>query len=258
MKTAFREKMFQLWYWYVSNIDKNAEVLFMNYGYANSEFSVNLEPADEPNRYSAQLYHLLGADTGLSGKDIAEIGCGRGGGLSYVVRTFSPATALGIDLNERAVRFCNQHYQHKGLTFRQGDAQNLPFINNASFDVILNVESSHRYPQMELFLNEVYRLLRPGGYFLYTDFRYGYEMPLLKEQLSQSGLKIEKEELITDRVVEALTADDARKRRLIKKLAPRFVHKTALNFAGAINSETYNQFANHQYQYYFYVLRKPS
>jgi len=253
---ALRELMFKGWYWYVNNIDKKAEVLFMNYGYTHSNMPVSLGSNDEPNRYSAQLYHLLGNATELKNKDIAEIGCGRGGGLSYIVRTFSPATAVGVDLDKRAAKFCNKHYKLKGVSFEQGDAQNLAFLKNNSFDVILNVESSHRYKNMDLFLKEVHRLLRPGGHFLFADFRWDWEKPELKQQLANSGLNILKEEMITNHVVNALEADDARKRVLVKKLVPRFVHNAALNFAGTIGSKTYNHFASRKYEYYNYVMQK--
>lgn len=256
MITALREWMFRIWYWYVNTVDKKAEILFMNYGYTHPDMPVALDPKDEPNRYSAQLYHLLGSATDLKNKDIAEIGSGRGGGLSYIVRTHTPATALGIDLDKRAADFCNKQYKMSGLSFAQGDAQDLSFLNDGAFDAVLNVESSHRYPRMDLFLKEVHRVLRPGGHFLYTDFRYDHEMPELKQQLADSGMTIIKEMMITENVVKALEADDARKRELVKKLAPRFIHKIALNFAGAVGSETYNQFATRKYEYYHFVMQK--
>jgi len=256
MTRALREWMFRTWYWFVNNIDKNAEVLFMNYGYSSPDLKVTLGPADEPNRYSVQLYHLLGSAVDLRNRAIAEIGCGRGGGLSYVARTFSPATALGVDLDKNAVGFCVKHYTTAGLSFAQGDAQNLPFLNDNSFDAILNVESSHRYPRMDLFLKEVCRLLRPGGYFLYTDFRYDHEIAGLRQRLVDSGMSVLKEVMITDNVVEALAADDPRRRMLIDKLAPRFIRKVALNFAGTVGSATYTQFATHKYEYYFYLMQK--
>jgi SAM-dependent methyltransferase len=253
---ALRELMFKGWYWYVNTIDKKAEVLFMNYGYTHPNMPVSLGSVDESNRYSAQLYHLLGNATKLKNKDIAEIGCGRGGGLSYIIRTFSPATAIGVDLDNRAVKFCSKHHNHKGMSFAQGDAQNLSFLKDGSFDAILNVESSHRYPSMNLFLKEVHRLLRPGGHFLFTDFRWDWEKPELKQQLADSGLHIVKEEMITNHVVDALKADDQRKRALVKKLVPGFVHNAALNFAGTIGSNTFNHFASRKYEYYNYVMQK--
>jgi ubiquinone/menaquinone biosynthesis C-methylase UbiE len=254
--SAAREWMFRVWYRYVNNLDKKAEILFMNFGYVDPGSQPVLEAEDEPNRFSVQLYHLLGTAADINNKDIAEIGCGRGGGLSYIVRTFKPKTALGIDLDKNAVKFCNKNYHHKGLSFLQGDAQNLSFLPDESFDIILNNESSHRYPHMDLFLKEVHRLLRPGGYFLFSDFRNDHDMDELKQMIESSGLKVLREKDITSNVVKALEADDGRKRLLVKKLTPRIIHKIALNFAGAMGSETYNKFANRRFEYFHYVMQK--
>ena len=238
MVKYLRKLMFRFWYWYVSTIDKKAEVLFLNYGYFNPEVNIKLETDDEPNRYSIQLYHSLAADINIEKKDIAEIGCGRGGGLSYIARTFSPASALGVDINKRAVNFCNKFHKVKGLSFSQGDAQNLSFIRDNSLDIVINVESSHRYPRRDLFLSEVYRILKPGGYFLYTDFCYDCEKDQLRNHIADSKLNIVKEEDITENVIKALELDDERRRNLVKKLVPRFIRKIALNFAGTVGSET--------------------
>lgn len=255
MGFSIREKLFQAWYWYVNKVDKNAEILFMNYGFHHEDEKIDLNASDEGNRYSIQLYDHLASIAELTEKDIIEIGCGRGGGLSHVANVYNPKTAKGVDLDRRAIDFCNKHYTHKALSFYQGDAQKLNFDNDTA-DAILNVESSHRYPDMMAFLGEVKRILRSGGHFLYTDFRYDYEMEELKTQLDKCGLSIEKERNINKEVIEALKLDDQRRRDLIKKLAPRFLHKVALNFAGTIGSETYNQIESGKYVYYSYVLRK--
>jgi len=251
----FRENLFRIWYWYVNKVDKNAEILFMNYGYADKDKNIDLDKQNESNRYSIQLYDLLAKGTEIKDKDIVEVGCGRGGGLSYISNSFNPATAKGIDLDKRAVTFCNRYYDQHGLSFLQGDAQNLSLKNNTC-DVIINVESSHRYQNMKAFLNEVFRVLRPGGHFLFTDFRYDYEIEDMKKELESSGLTVVKEEFITKEVVAALELDDERRRRLVKKLAPKFLHKVALDFAGTVGSETYNQFASGKYVYFNYILKK--
>lgn len=255
MKFSFIESKFRIWYWYVNKIDKNAEVLFMNFGYNDKDQHIEMDEKTEPDRYSVQLYHHLASETDIKNKDIVEIGCGRGGGLSYVTRTFSPATARGIDLDNLAVSFCNRHYALNGLSFLQGDAQKLSLENNTC-DVVINVESSHRYPDMTAFLGEVTRVLRPGGHFLFTDFRYDYEMDDIRRDLELSGMTIVKEKIINPEVLSALEEDDERRRKLIKKMTPKFLHKTALNFAGTIGSETYNQFASREYIYFSYILKK--
>lgn len=255
MKFNFRETLFRIWYWYVNRIDKNAEILFMNFGYCEKDKDIPMDENSKGDRYSVQLYHHLAIATEIKNKDIVEIGCGRGGGLAYITKNFSPATAIGIDLDKQAADFCNRHYSLDGLSFQQGDAQNLSLKDNSA-DVLFNVESSHRYPDMKAFLGEVHHILRPGGHFLFTDFRYDHEMDELKNQLAQSGLTVSSERVINKEVVAALALDDERKRRLVKKLAPKFLHKIALNFGGAIGSETYHQFDSGKYVYFSYVMKK--
>jgi ubiquinone/menaquinone biosynthesis C-methylase UbiE len=255
MKVSIREGLFRIWYWYVNRVDKNAEVLFMNYGHCEGGAGILLDEQNEPDRYSIQLYHQLVGGTQLKNKDIVEIGSGRGGGLYYLTKKFEPATAKGIDLDHLAVTFCNRRYSLNGLSFFQGDAQKLK-LESQSCDVVINVESSHRYPDMPAFLSEVYRILRPGGFFLLTDFRYKDEMEDLKKELAASGMSIQRNSLINKQVIAALDSDDHRRRRLVEKLAPRFLRKLALNFAGTIGSETYNQFLSGKYVYFNYIMKK--
>lgn len=81
MKRFLRELFFRKWYWYISKIDRNSEILLMNFGYHDPDQPFDLPEEDEKNRFSVQLYHQLVSRVDLSGKSICEIGSGRGGGL---------------------------------------------------------------------------------------------------------------------------------------------------------------------------------
>jgi len=255
---TFRDNMMNLfmkgWYWYVSKIDKNAEITFMNYGYADDS-EVKLNEADSKNRYPLQLYHHVASPVDLKGLHIAEVGCGRGGGADYVARTFQPKSMIGMDLNQKATEFCKTNYKVDGLRFQQGDAMNIEFPEN-EFDALINVESSHRYPDFPLFLKEVYRVLKPGGHFLFTDFRWDFEMEKFEADIQQSGLKLIKRTDITANVVRSLENDDARKRDIIKRLAPFFAKKVGLEFAAVVGSKTFEEFKTRKYFYISYVLQK--
>lgn len=147
------------------------DVLFFNFGYDDDPpMAIPLEAADEPNRFPIQLYHRTATQVDLTGKKVLEVGCGHGGGASYLARTLRPASYTGLDLNPTGIAFCRKRHQVPGLEFVQGNAQELPFADE-SFDTVINVESSHCYPDFPGFLVEVARVLRPGGHFLYTDFR---------------------------------------------------------------------------------------
>ena len=255
MKYYLRELFFRKWYWYISKVDRDSEILLMNYGYHDPDHPIYLSPEDEKNRFSIQLYHQLVVRVDVSGKDICEIGSGRGGGLAYIHKRFKPASSVGIDLNQRAVNFCNNYYRLPGLTFLQGNAQAIPF-ENETLDVVLNVESSHRYDQFSIFLAEVYRVMKKGGYLLLTDFRYDYDMQAMKKDIDSSGFEILHYEVINTQVVNALREDDARRKDLVQRLVPRLLRKTAKTFAGAVGSQTFNKFVDTRFVYFVYVLRK--
>ena len=252
--TFARDWLFRRWYWYVNRIDKAGEVRFLNYGYADDEWPA-LDVADERDRYCIQLYRHVAEAVSLRDSDVVEIGCGRGGGLAWVAKTFAPATALGLDLEPGAVRFCNRTYHRPGLSFRQGDAHELPLPDECC-DAVLNVESSHRYTDLPAFLAETRRILRPGGHLLLADYRYDHEMLAFRRDLAACGLTLVSTEDITAGVATALRRDDARRRRLVSRMIPRFARGLALNFAGAVGSPCYEKFATHASIYLQCVLRK--
>lgn len=254
MKTKLRSLFFKIWYWYVSTVDKNAEVIFMNFGYSKDKYKIDLKNEDEKNRYSAQLYNLVASGTEIKEKNILEVGCGRGGGLSFVNRYFSPKNVTGVDLNKKAIKFCKKYYKEGNNNFFQANAQKLPFNNNV-FDVVLNVESSHRYIQMDEFLSEVKRVLKPNGYLSFTDFREKKDIEKLHNQIIEAGFIIEKHESITKNVVEALELATPDREKLVHKLAPKFLHSLAKNFAATKGTETYKRFDTNFYEYVFYVLK---
>jgi len=248
--------VFKALYWYISTVDKKKEVLFMNYGYHDSSEKIELLDIDEINRYSIQLYHRLAKMVDIKDKDIVEIGSGRGGGIAYITKRFEPASALGIDLDAKAAKFGNAHYKIDGLTFKQGNALHLDLADD-SIDIIFNVESSHRYPNMQLFLNEVYRALKPGGHFLFTDFRYKKEMDALIQLLAQYKFVKFDEQFINKEVVKALELDTIRREALVEKYAPIFLHKTFHDFAGNCGSPTFNSLISGEMIYFVFCFQKP-
>jgi ubiquinone/menaquinone biosynthesis C-methylase UbiE len=253
-KAKLLNPIWKIWYSYISSLDKKGEVTFLNYGYADDK-NIKFKKEDEINRYSAQLYHHVASSVNLEGLDILEVGCGRGGGASYIARYLAPKSLKGIDICEKAIDFCNKNYSVKGLSFCRGNALNLPFAEN-NFDVVLNVESSHRYSDMKRFLDEVYRVLKTGGYFLFADLRDSESLKILKEQINKSKLKIIKEEDITPCVIKALDFDHERRITLIKRLAPKFLHWLTKEFAGTKETALYKSFTSKKKEYLHYVMRK--
>ncbi len=250
--------MIRSWYQMLVVLDREREISFMNYGYADIDPSakkLELSEDESDNRFCIQLYHHVAGAVDLSGKDVVEVGSGRGGGASYIARRLKPRSMLGIDLSDKAVDFCNQTYAVDGLSFRPGDAENLP-LPDTSVDVVVNLESSHCYGSMDQFLSEVYRVLRPGAYFLFSDHRDADKIQLLHEQLEKCGFSQEKETDITSNVVRALELDHDRKQTLIEKKCPKFLRGRMAEFAALKGTKTYETFRTGYSRYLSFVLQK--
>src|SRR5262249_10303078 len=148
----------------------------------------------------------------------------------------------GVDLADSAVAYSHRKHGRSGLRFVSGDAEQLPFPD-ASFDAVVNVESSHCYPQASRFFEEVVRVLRPGGVFLFADMRWNRVdgaddgsaltgVARLRAELAAAGLVVVEEEDITDNVLRALELDSPRRRALIQATAPGVIRSRLHDFAG--------------------------
>ena len=160
-----------------------------------------------------------------------------------------------MDYSDKAVALSRKRHKVEGLNFQQGDAESLPFADS-SFDVVVNVESSHCYGSMEAFLREVRRVLKPGGHFLYADLRYRAELGCWREQLRGSGLQIVRETNITPNVLAALDADHDRKIALMQKILPKRLIGAFGDFAAVRGSVVHEEFRTGGMQYFHFVLRK--
>lgn len=197
-------------------------VVFFNFGYEEDPpMDLPLKESDEGDRYCIQLYHVTASQVDLAGKRVLEVSCGAGGGASYIMRTLGPASYTGMDLNPASIELCRREHRIPGLEFVQGDAQNLPFPDEA-FDAVINVEASHQYPDFIGFLAEVARVLRPGGHFLYTDNRRPGAAGWWDTVLSDAPLRQISKRDILEEAKRGLAANTRRSEELLSGRLPSF------------------------------------
>jgi SAM-dependent methyltransferase len=239
-------------------MDRDNELLFMNYGYAyldGNKTGLVLEEPDKKHRYCIQLYHHLTDSLSMSSADVLDIGCGRGGGSSFIARYLGPRKIVGLDYSWNAVDFCTSFHSRPNLSFSYGTAEALPFAGD-TFDYVLNVESSRCYRSMAGFLGQVGRVLRPGGYFLFADFRDKEQIPDLEGQFASSGLKLVAWELITENVLRAMELDHDRKCDLVRRKAPPLMTRILADLIGTKDSWIYRRLQSRDIEYIRCALQK--
>ena len=246
-------KIWKLWYTYLGSQVITPDVRFMNYGYFEDSFHPKLSVYDENERYPIHLYHYLCSKIDLNSLNILEVGSGRGGGADYISRNFNPKKVSAIDISSSAIDLCKQFYTGDNLNFLCGSADNIPFGDN-TFDVVLNVESSHCYPNFDDFLKEVVRVLKPSSYFLITDFRPASELDSFMISI-ENYFHIISEEEVTENILAALDLMSVKRSQQIKSLLPSFLNSISASFAGIKGSELYKSFQNKDLRYFMYVLK---
>jgi SAM-dependent methyltransferase len=238
-----------------------------NYGYAALDEDAAPPPGDgtDADRYGRQLYAAVAGAADLTGRDVLEVGCGRGGGAAFVFERFGPRSVTGLDLAPRAVDRCRRRYGRPGLSFVAGDAEQLPFADGA-FDAVLSVESSHCYADPSRFWREVHRVLRPGGRLLLADGRHTQpsstdqtlftrtDVDGLRRQLAEAGFQTLEEQDVTANVLRALELDTPARRRRNERHVPRFLRRYVLAFSAIEGSPVYRAYADGELRYLRFAL----
>lgn len=242
----------------VARLFPDPDLHFMNWGYVPLPGELLAVAASRhPGGTAVVLYAHVLRDRNLSGLDVVEVGCGRGGGARLAAETLGAASVLGVDLSPRNVSLARiLHAGVPRLQFRIGEAEQLP-LPDASADVVVNVESSHHYSSFSRFVSEVRRILRPGGTFHFADYRTLDELGALRCDLHDSGLEVASEIDITENVIRAMDQDEPYKAELLRERVPHPLRTIMATFMGMQGTEVYESFACSRWRYGSWLLRKP-
>lgn len=134
-----------------------------------------------------EMMKLGGIDPATdSGAKVLDVGCGFGGTSRYLADKLGPkADVTGITLSPNQVKRGTELAEERGLPnakFQVMNALEMDFPDN-SFDIVWACESGEHMPDKEAYINEMMRVLKPGGKFVMATWcqRDDREVPFDKK-----------------------------------------------------------------------------
>lgn len=120
-----------------------------------------------------------------AGQRVLDLGCGSGWATRLLARTVAPESnadpnVVGLDVSDEMIRLAGETSRElRNLRFEVGSASRIP-ESDAFFDRVLSVESFYYYPDQGAALDEVFRVMAPGGRLfilinLYSDNEYSLQ-----------------------------------------------------------------------------------
>jgi len=262
-------------YWYDIRIKDDSgypgKFQFNNYGYVplteDEKRQLASMPQDDvlrvsdlptPSRLAMMMYHHVAGQIKLENADVLEVGCGRGWGCHYTKRYLKARRVVGVDISKMSIDYCRKYSAFNGVSFQVGDAEKIPF-DDKSYDVVVNIESSHCYPNIYRFFKEVHRILKSEGHFLYADVCPAHQLEKIKEKLRKCNLKIVSEKDITANVLESLRQRSKSMEAHYRKIAHNEEEFNNLrSFSAVEGSESFRKFQDREMIYFSFVIQNGS
>jgi ubiquinone/menaquinone biosynthesis C-methylase UbiE len=109
-----------------------------------------------------------------------DLGCGPGYLVLDLAAEAPELSVVGLDLSAAMLDLAKARAKLAGMesrvSFKQADAQRIP-VPDGSVDLVVSSFSLHHWKDPVAVLNEVARILRPGGAFLIRDLRRDLDAP---------------------------------------------------------------------------------
>lgn len=114
---------------------------------------------------------VVSASRGLAARSVvADLACGSGDIASSIAEYCPAGFVVGVDVSAEMLRVANRpRPQSKPVTYLLGDILNLPFCSHR-VDVVTIGYGLRNLPVLEHGLQEIARVLRPGGQLVVLDF----------------------------------------------------------------------------------------
>lgn len=136
----------------------------MNHSASISNFQERIIPDEtEKGIIAVHMKRYVFAEEACRNKDVLDVACGTGYGAFHL--SGSAKSVIGVDCSEKAISYASRRYQRPNVSFCIMDACSLSFPDE-SFDAICSFETIEHLADVETYLGEMARVLRPGGVYL--------------------------------------------------------------------------------------------
>ncbi|TGK87325.1 class I SAM-dependent methyltransferase [Leptospira noumeaensis] len=105
---------------------------------------------------------------------ILELGSGLGGSLVYWSKNFQPKLLSAINLPGEQSEFAEQLFistKTEVKPFIHGSWESIKSLADSSYQYVFSLDASYHFQNLALFYRESYRVLEPGGRFVFTNFQ---------------------------------------------------------------------------------------
>lgn len=134
-----------------------------DYDAVADEYSRALDP-DGAGLDDPVLRELVGD---VAGKDVLDLACGQGQAARLLAGLGANVTALDISDEMLAHARRHEETQRRGITYVNGDAQQLPFADH-TFDGVVCHMALIDIPDLTATISSVARVLHGGGWFVFS------------------------------------------------------------------------------------------
>ena len=143
---------------------------------------------------------------GISASEMVELGCGGGRNAGELLKRYPTAKLTALDYSELSVektrKFNKEEIASGRCAVIQDNISSLPFEAEA-FDLATAFETVYFWPGLENCFAEVYRVLKPGGYFLICNESDGTDKISLRFEKIIDGMKCYTAEQLADALLKA-------------------------------------------------------
>jgi MPBQ/MSBQ methyltransferase len=139
-------------------------------------FNVGLwtDGIDDQARACDRLVDALAGLIPGDARFILDVGCGLGAGTRRLARLFPEAEVVGGNLSAWQVLEAARQGLERAIVM---DAACIP-LGDESADCVVAIESAQHFDTRERFLQEAWRVLRPGGRIVLADMLFGDREPI--------------------------------------------------------------------------------